>query len=209
MAYFHRYVETAKVGDDGDAEGLDAAMVGDDDFGHGTHTNGVTTQQAVHLVFGRSFERGSLNAHIYAVLHLDAFLASYLVSQCDELVVVGLVHVGEAGAGGEILAAEGMLGEEIDVVGDDHDVADFEFGVHASGSIADEERLDAQFVHHADGEGHVLHRVAFIEMEAALHGHDVLASQPPEDEFAAMAFDGGNWEVGNVAVGEFVTIRYF
>jgi hypothetical protein len=46
-------------------------------------------------------------------------------------------------------------------------------------------------------------------MEASLHGHDILASETSEDEFAAMAFNGGNWEVGNVAVGEFVTIRYF
>ena len=157
MAYFHRNVETAEVGDDGNAEGLDAAMVGNDDFRHGTHAYGVTSEEAVHSVFSRGFEGRTLYAHIDAVLHLDTFLAGYLIGQCDELVVVGFVHVGEAWSRGEILAAERMLGEEVDMVGDDHEVADLEFRIHASGGIADEERLDAQFVHHAHGEGHFFH----------------------------------------------------
>ena len=46
--------------------------------------------------------------------------------------VVGLVHVGETRTGREVLAAKRVLWEEVYVVGDNHEVADFEVGVHAS-----------------------------------------------------------------------------
>ena len=123
--------------------------------------------------------------------------------------VVGFVHVREARTGGEVLAAQRVLGEEIDVVGDDHEVANLEGGVHATGSIGDEERLDAQFVHDADGERHLLHVVALVVVESALHGHDVDAPEFAEDELAAMSFDGGNGEVGDFAIGELERVSYF
>ena len=102
-----------------------------------------------------------------------------------------------------------MLGEEIDVVGDDHQVAYMECLVHASGGIADEECLDAQFVHHTHGEGDLLHRVAFVEMETTLHGENINPTKFAEDKFATMAFDGGYREVGNLRIGELPFVSYF
>ncbi len=209
MAYFHGCVESSEVGHDGYAEGLDAAMVGHDDFGHGAHAHGVASHEPVHAVFGGGLEGGALHAEIYAVLEVDAFLACYLVGELDEAVVVRFVHVGESWACGQVLASQGVLWEAVDVVGDDHEVADVEVGVHASGSVADEESLDAQLVHHAYGECDFLHGVAFVVVESSLHGHDVLASEASEDESAAMAFDCADGEVGDVGVGEFVAVSYF
>ena len=83
-----------------------------------------------------------------------------------------------------------MLGKEVEVVGDDHEVTDVELRVHAAGCIADKERLDAQLVHDAHGECHFLHRVALVEVETAVHGHDILAAQFAEDELAGMSLDG-------------------
>lgn len=105
--------------------------------------------------------------------------------------------------------AQRMLGEEVDVVGDNHQVANLEARVHTARSIRHEERLDAQFVHHANGECHLLHRVALVEVEASLHGHDVNAAQLTENQFAAMAFHGRYREVGYVAVWYFYCVSYF
>ena len=184
-------------------------MVGHDYFRNGAHADGVAAQDAVHAVLGRCLERWTLHANIHTMHQPDALFGCNLVGQGNQLRVVGLVHVGEARSGGEVLAAKRMLGEQVDVVGDDHDVADEELGIHASGGVAHEERLDAQLVHHAYGERHFLHRVALVVVEAALHGHDILAAKLSEDELAGMSLDGADGEVGDFAIGELVGVSYF
>ena len=83
-----------------------------------------------------------------------------------------------------------MLWEEIDMVCNHHEVANLEGGVHTTGSIRDKERLDAQLVHHTNREGHLLHVIALIVVETALHGHDVYTTELAEDEFATVTFYG-------------------
>jgi len=83
-----------------------------------------------------------------------------------------------------------MLWEEIDMVGDNHQVADLKLRVHAAGGIANEEGLDTQLVHHAHGEGYLLHRVALVVMETSLHGKDVYTAELTENKFPAMSFYG-------------------
>ena len=190
MAHLHRIVEATQVGDDRDAEGAYAAVVGHDDLRDGRHAYGVAAQRAVHPILCGRLEGWPLHTDVDTVLHLDAFLLGDLVSQCHESEVIGLVHIRESWSRGEVLSAQRVLGEEVDVVGDDHQVANLELRVHASGGVADEQRLDAQFVHHPHGEGDLLHRVALVVVESPLHGHDVHASQFAEDQFAGMALNG-------------------
>ena len=143
------------------------------------------------------------------MLDADVLLLGNLVGKITQLLVVSLVHVRESGTGREVLAPQRMLWEEVDVVIDNHQVADFEVRIHTSRCIAYEEGLDAQFMHHALREGNLLHIISFIVMESAFHCHDILAAQLAEDEFAGMTFYGRNREVGYFAVWEFITISYF
>ena len=69
-----------------------------------------------------------------------------------------------------------MLGHKVDVVGDEHEVANFEVGIHAARCIAHKEVLNAQFVHHANRKGYLLHVVTFVIVETTLQGHDVLTA---------------------------------
>ena len=184
-------------------------MVRHDDLGNGAHADSVATEHAEHAILGRCLEGRALNTNVGAVHDADVLFLCNLVGQCNKLQVVRLMHVGEARSGGEVLAAQRVLGEEVDVVGDNHQLANLELGVHAAGGIADEERLDAQLIHHANGERHLLHRVALVEVETTLHGHDVLAAQTSEDELAGVALDGGDGEVGNLGIGELVGFSYF
>ena len=195
MAYLYRCIKTAKVSHNADAKDADAAMVGNDDFRNSRHANRIATKQAVHLIFSRCFERWPLYADIDAVLQADVFLFGNFKGQLDVLAVVGLVHVREARSGREVLSAERVLREEIDVVGNHHQVADFELRIHAPCGVADEERLDAQFVHDSYGECDFLHGVSFIEMEASFHSHDVNTAKFSENELAGVAFDGRNGEI--------------
>ena len=209
VANLNGIVEAAQVGNDADAEGLDAAVVSHDDFRNCGHADGVAAEGAIHAVFSGSFERRTSHTDIHTINQTNLPFLGNLCGEIDEFVVVGLVHVREAWTGGEVLAAQGMLGEEIDVVSDDHEVANLESGVHAACSVGDEERLDAQFVHDANGERHLLHVVAFVVVESALHGHDVDAPEFAEDELAAMSFDGGYGEVGDFAIRELERVSYF
>ena len=182
-------------------------MVGYDHFGYGAHTNGVATEDAVHFVFSRCLECWSLSCEVDTLLHFDALFLCYLASHLQKFLVISFAHIWEAWASGEVGTMQGMFGHEIDVVGDEHQIADFEVGIHTSGSIAHEELLNAQFVHHTYGEGDLLHVIAFVVVEAAFERHDFFTTQTTEYETAAMTFYCRNGEVGNIGVRE--GIYYF
>ena len=184
-------------------------MVGYDDFRNGTHAYGIATYHAVHLILGRCLEGWSLYTDIDTIGDADLLLAGNGRSLLDEFHVVGLVHVREAGTRREVLSTQRVFREHVDMVGDDHQVANLEGGVHATSGIGHEERLDAQFVHHTDGECHLLHGVALVEVETTLHGEDVNATQFSEDELARMTFYGRYGKVGDVRIGKLPLVSYF
>ena len=209
VTYLYRSVLKTQIGDDADAECSDATVVGHNHLRHGAHADGIAAKAVIHLVFCRCLEGGALYADIYAMNQPDAFLLGDALSQGNELPIVGFVHVGETRTGGEILATQRMLGEEVDVVGDDHQVANLEFGVHASRGIAHEKGLDAQFVHDAHGECHLFHVVTFVIVETTFHGHDIHAAELAEDEFSGMSFYCRYGEMGNILVGKFIAVSDF
>ena len=89
------------------------------------------------------------------------------------------------------------------MVGDDHQIAHLEVRVHTARCVRYKQRLDAQGLHHADGEGNLLHRVALIVVETALHGHDILIAQGAENQAALVALNGRYGEVGHFAIRDF------
>ena len=102
-----------------------------------------------------------------------------------------------------------MLGEEIDVVCNHHQVANLEARVHTTSSIGYEEGLDAQLVHYAHGEGDLLHGIALVVVESALHGHDIHTAKFTKDKFATVTFYRRNGEVGYFTIGYLKCVSYF
>ena len=209
MAHLYGIVETTKVGDYADAKGLDATVVGYDDLRNGRHTYGVATQRAIHLIFCRGFEGRTCGADIDAIDQTDVLLLGNLGRQIDELVVVCLVHVWETRTCGEVLATQRMLWEEIDMIGNHHEVTNLEGRIHTASGIANEERLDAQFVHDTDREGNFLHVIALVVVKTTLHGHDIYTTELTEDEGTSVSLYGRYGEVGYLAVGNLEFISYF
>ena len=141
------------------------------------------------------------------MLHLDAVAGSNLVSLGNEARRIGIAHVGEASTQlFVVLATQGVIGEEVDVVSDDHDIAHFEVGVHTTGSIRHEESLHAHSLEYTHGESNLFHVVTFVEVEATLHSQYLFAAQLTEDELAAVTFDSREGEVRNLLVGDFYLI---
>ena len=118
------------------------------------------------------------------------------------------MHIRETGTRGEVLAAQRMFGEEVDMVVDHHEVTDLERWIHTACRIADKERLDAQLVHHPLGECHVLHRVALIVMETTVHRHDVFAAKLAEDKFSGMTLNGRDGKIRNIFIGKLSSVSY-
>ena len=85
------------------------------------------------------------------------------------------------------MAAKRILREQVDVVGDNHYVANLELLVHASGSVADKEGLHTDGFHDANRECNLLHVVAFIVVETARHSYYFASAQTTEDKFAVVA----------------------
>ena len=88
VAYLYGNIEAAKVGDDTNTKGADATMVGYNHLGNGGHTYGIATQCAIHSIFGRSLEGGTLCAYIYTIGEADILLFGNLGSQLDELMII-------------------------------------------------------------------------------------------------------------------------
>ena len=95
------------------------------------------------------------------------------------------------------------------MVGNHHQIANLEARVHATCGIRNKEGLNTQLVHHTNGEGYLLHRVALVVVETTLHRHDVYTAKLTKDKFAAVAFYCRNGEVGYLTVGNLLTVSYF
>ncbi len=88
------------------------------------------------------------------------------------------------------------------MVGDDNDGALREGRADASGGVGDDEGLATEEAEDAGGEGDLIHAVAFVGMDAALHDGYGDARDGAQDEVAGVADDGGLGEVWDVSVGD-------
>ena len=177
-------------------------MTGDDDFGDGAHADGVATEATVGGVFGGSLVGGAGEADVDAFPEGDALLEGDLFGGADEVAIVGAGHVGEAWAEAFVVGADERVGHHVDMIADDHQIADVEGVVNATGGVGDEQAADTEEGHDTDREGDLIHAVAFIIMEAALHGHDRLTAEAAEEEVAFVARGRGAREVGDGGVGD-------
>ena len=177
-------------------------MPGHDHLRGGGHTHGIGADQAEIAVFGRRFIAGAGAGHIDAFLQLDAFIGGNLLRHADEVGVVRAGHVRETGAEILQIRADERVGQQVDMVADDHEVSHVVVQVGGPGGVGHEQIADAQADHHPDGEGDQVHAVAFVIVDASLHGNHVLARQFAHDEIAFMADGRGDGEARDVLVGD-------
>ena len=91
----------------------------------------------------------------------------------------GRRHIGKPRAELVVVHADERIAiQQIDVVVDDHHVAGGEVRIQPAGRVGDDQQLDAERLHHADRKRGPLGRVAFVAVEAALHGDDRHAGEP-------------------------------
>ena len=187
VAHLLRNIESAEVSDNRYSEHTYTAMTGYDDLRNRAHADSVATDDMIETVLVRCLECWALYTDVHAMLHLDAPLLCYGVGKLNQLMVVSLMHVREPRTGRVVLAVQRVLWEQVDVVVDNHQVANLERLIHAARRIADEQRLYAELIHHTYRERNLLHGVAFVVVETAVHGENVLAAELSEDKLSGVS----------------------
>ena len=75
--------------------------------------------------------------------------------------------------------------------------------VNPARRVGGDERAHAEQLHHSNGKHNVLHRVAFIKMQASLHANDRLSAQTSRHKTTRMAGRRGNRKMRNLRIGNF------
>ncbi len=85
---------------------------------------------------------------------------------------------------------------------DEHDVADRKRRVEAARGIGDDQRVDVEALHDSHGQRHLLHGIAFVVVEAALHRAHDCAGKFADHEPPGMTGDSADRKEGNLIVGD-------
>ena len=176
-------------------------MGGDDGLGHGGHTDRVGAEHARGADLGGRFKLRAGEIHIDTLAQRNVVRRCRFMGEGAQTRGVDGGHIGKAGA--ELLkvgAAEGTEVEELDVIGEEHQLTHVPVGVDAAGGVGDEERLCAEQAHDAYGVSRLGHGVALVAVHPALHDRDAPAAERAEHEAPLMTGGGGGTEMGNLAV---------
>ena len=88
--------------------------------------HGIAPQAMVHLILGRRFIGRALGGKVHTLHRANALFLGNAARHVKQFVVVDFVHVGETRSCREVWPMQRVLGHKVDVVGDEHDVADIE-----------------------------------------------------------------------------------
>ena len=99
-----------------------------------------------------------------------------------------------------VLSNQRICAEMVDMVGYNHNVADFERGVHAARSIAYYQQTDSKSLEHSDRKRNLLHRIALVKMKPALHGNHFFSGQISENQLPFVSLNRRNGEIGNFTI---------
>ena len=173
-----------------------------DDLGDRRHADGVGAERAERADLRGRLVRRARQREVDPFLQRQPLRRRDLLRLRAQRLRIGLAHVGEANA--ELLdvrPAQRVHPHEVDVIGDQHQVAGLVRRVHAAGGVRDHERLDAEAPDDTREEHDLVHLVAFVEVHASLHDHDGQRGGVAEDHAAGVSEDRRGLGAGDLAVG--------
>ncbi len=164
------------------------------------HAHDVAAYHPQEPVLGRRLEVRPRDADEHALAQADLLLERDLLRELDVLAVVRLRHVREARPELVVVGAdEGIVARQVDLVHETDDVALVVQRVHSAGRAGEDELLRPERAKHPDREGHLLHRVALVVVDAAVHERHAPSPDLAEHELAGVPLHPGLGEVRDVA----------
>ena len=177
-------------------------MTGDYHFGNGGHTYQVGSYGTEETHLGGSLVGRARSSEIHTLIQLDSHSCSNLKSLLLKLEVVGAGHIGEAGAEVVHISSYERIGHKVDMVADYDGISHLVVGIQGSGGIGDQQELDSELAHHADGQRQGGHIVSLVVVEAALHREHAFPSEISADEITLVAYYRGYGEAGDFGIGD-------
>src|ERR1017187_9593935 len=118
-----------------------------------------------------------------------------------KLCIVGVRHVRETRTETIVVGAhQRILALQVDMVANDHQRTPAVVRIDPTGSVGQDNRLQAHPTKRANRERHLLRGVALVEMHAPLHGSDRDAGNGPDHQRSRMAHRGAAREERNIPI---------
>lgn len=165
------------------------------DLGHRRHAHRIPAQQADGADFGRCFKLWTSHIKIYAAAQRYAKFFRRVRGQLLQPGRIGPAEIEEPLAkSGERRAPGRAVGEELEVIGDEHEIPHPEAFVDPAGCIGDQQLFHLQQVHHPHIKGNGLHRIALVVVEAPRHDRRRSAVQAAQHQPAGRGTPRWNGE---------------
>ena len=95
---------------------------------------------------------------------------------------------------------------QADLVADEHQVAGAVGRVDPAGRVGDDQRVDAQLVHHPHRQSDLLERRPLVGVDPPLHDEHVMARQPADHQLPGVAGHRGRREVRHIGEGQAIGV---
>ena len=178
-------------------------MAGHNGLGGGGHAHRVAAQDAGGPHLGGGLVLGAVAVEVHALPQGDGQLRRRPPGHVLEPGGIQVGGVGEAHAElRDVCPAQGGFGEQLDLVGDEHQVPRLPVGAHTPGGVGDDQRVAAQQAQHPHGVGNLVIAVALVVVHPPLHDGHIPARQGAEHQLPLVPGSGGRLEVGNPAIGD-------
>src|SRR5665647_3058826 len=97
----------------------------------------------------------------------------------------------------------------MNMVCNNHYIADPVCGVNASGSVAEEQALNSEIFQNPHRESNFLRSITFIKMKPALHGDNFFLTEITVNEFSFVTGNCRDREIRDIAIINFNTVFNF
>ena len=142
-------------------------------LGYGGEPHRIDAYDFEKLNLSSGFKRGTGESSVNAFSDLNTIFKGSVFSKPHQMRVVHLRHVWKPRAPLiDVRSDKGIVAGKIDVVRDNHNIADIKPRIDSASSIGQYEGLDSQQLHDSHRESDFLHAVPFIVVKSSLHGDD-------------------------------------
>lgn len=141
--------------------------------------------------------------HIDAPAQSKPLLCGHGLCQTLQSRRICVGDIGEAGTEFRQVGAPQRAGpEQLDMIGNQHDIPGGIVGIYRAGGIGHNQCLDTQQVRYPHGKRHIGEIIALVPVQSALHDGHIFPGKAAEEKASPVVRGRGGLHVGDVPVGD-------
>jgi hypothetical protein len=182
---------------------------GNNDFRHSRHTDGIGTQCTIHTNFRRSFIAGASHTQVYSLSNWNPKMPGDIQGNFPHAGIVCIAHIRKTGARFIEIWPTQRIGRyqrigshHINMIVNQHQVARPEFRIQSARRIGHDQTTNSQTAQNPYRKRDFLHRIPFVEMDAALKSNTGYSLDGTKDKVALMTCNSGIGKMRNFSEGK-------